>query len=111
MQNQVMTDATNVMSQPTQQPPEGLIATNPVYSNEILESIQSIAKVMQQQLLFSSKTAKQGINQNANLFQEMIKAQEKKRLGENHQTDHNVWTGYPEWKTYVINQDIHSDRS
>ena len=27
MQNQVMTDATNVMSQPTQQPPEGLIAT------------------------------------------------------------------------------------
>ena len=35
---------------------------------------------MQQQLLFSSKTAKQGINQNASLFQDMIKAQEKRDL-------------------------------
>ena len=35
---------------------------------------------MQQQLLFSSKTAEQGIIQNASLFQEMIKAQEKRDL-------------------------------
>ena len=64
------------MSQPPQQQAEGPIATSSVSSNEILESIQSIVEVMQQQLLFSSKTAKQGI-QNASLFQEMIKAQEK----------------------------------
>ena len=57
--NQVMTDATNVMPQSAPQA-EGPIVGNPVSSNEILESIQSIAKVMQQQLLFSSKTAEQG---------------------------------------------------
>ena len=39
-----------------------------------------MAKVMQQQLLFSSKTAEQGIIQNTSLFQEMIKAQEKRDL-------------------------------
>ena len=33
-----------------------------------------------QQQLFSSKTAEQGIIQNASLFQEMIKAQEKRDL-------------------------------
>ena len=55
---------------------EVLIVTNPVTSNEILESIQSIAKIMQQQLIFSSKTAEQ----NASLFQEMIKTQEKRDL-------------------------------
>ena len=54
--------------------------TNSVSSAEILESIQSIVKVMQQQLLFSSKTAEQGIVQNTTLFQEMIKAQEKRDL-------------------------------
>ena len=72
--------ANPVMSQPIQQQPEEAIATNPATSNEILESIQSIGKVMQQQLLFSSKTAEQGIIQNASLFQEMIKAQEKRDL-------------------------------
>ena len=68
------------MSQPTQQQTENPVVINSVSSNEILESIQSIAKVMQQQLLFSSKTAEQGIIQNATLFQEMIKAQEKRDL-------------------------------
>ena len=77
---QQMNQVNRVMSQPIQQQPEGPIATSPVSSNKILESIQSIAKVMQQQLLFSSKTAKQGIIQNATLFQEMIKAQEKRGL-------------------------------
>ena len=45
-----------------------------------MESIQSIAKVMQQQLIFSSKTAEQDIIQNTSLFQEMIKTQEKRDL-------------------------------
>ena len=75
--NQITTDA--MMPQPAPQA-EGPNATNPVSSNEILESIQSIAKVMQQQLLFRSKTAEQGIIQSASLFQEMIKAQEKRNL-------------------------------
>ena len=48
--------------------------------NEILKSIQSITKVMQQQLLLNSKTTEQGIVQIASLFQEMIKAQEKRDL-------------------------------
>ena len=77
---QQMNQGDPVMSQPTHQQPEGPIATSPVSSNEILESIQSIVKVMQQQLLFSSKTAEQGIIQNASLFQEMIKVQEKRDL-------------------------------
>ena len=77
---QQMNQVNHVMSQPIQQQPEGPIVTSPVSSNKILESIQSIAKVMQQQLLFSSKTAEQGIIQNATLFQEMIKAQEKRGL-------------------------------
>ena len=67
------------MPQPTQQQTESPSASS-VSSNEILESIQSIVKVMQQQLLFSSKTAQQGIIQNATLFQEIIKAQEKRDL-------------------------------
>ena len=37
-------------------------------------------KVMQQQLIFNSKTAEQGIIQTASLFQEMIKSQEKRDL-------------------------------
>ena len=54
--------------------------TNPgqVMNSEILKSIQSIIEVMQQQLLLNSKTTEQGIVQMANLFQEMIKAQEKR---------------------------------
>ena len=51
-----------------------------VMNSEILKSIQSITEVMQQQLLLNSKTTKQGIVQTANLFQEMIKAQEKRDL-------------------------------
>ena len=56
--------------------------TNPgqVTNSEILKSIQSITEVMQQQLLLNSKTTKQGIVQMASLFQEMIKAQEKRDL-------------------------------
>ena len=52
-----------------------------VTNSEILKSIQSITEVMQQQLLLNSKTTEHGIVQTASLFKEMIKAQEKKRLG------------------------------
>ena len=56
--------------------------TNPgqVTNSEILKSIQSITEVMQQQLLLNSKTTEQGIVQTTSLFQEMIKAQEKRDL-------------------------------
>ena len=57
-------------------------SSNPgqVTNSEILKSIQSITEVMQQQLLLNSKTMEQGIVQTASLFQEMIKAQEKRDL-------------------------------
>ena len=51
-----------------------------VTNSEILKSIQSITEVMQQQLLLNSKTTQEGIVQMASLFQEMIKAQEKRDL-------------------------------
>ena len=51
-----------------------------ITNSEILKSIQSITEVMQQQLLLNSKTTEQGIVQMASLFQEMIKAQEKRDL-------------------------------
>ena len=51
-----------------------------VTNSEILKSIQSITEVMQQQLLLNSKTTEQDIVQTASLFQEMIKAQEKRDL-------------------------------
>ena len=51
-----------------------------VTNGEILKSIQSITEVMQQQLLLNSKTTEHGIVQTASLFQEMIKAQEKRDL-------------------------------
>ena len=51
-----------------------------VTNSEILKSIQSITEVMQQQLLLNSKTTEQGIVQTASLFQEMVKAQEKRDL-------------------------------
>ena len=56
--------------------------SNPVQvtNSEILKSIQSIMEVMQQQLLLNSKMTEQGIVQMASLFQEMIKAQEKRDL-------------------------------
>ena len=74
---QQMNQVDSVIPQSTQQQPEGMIRTSQVTSSEILESIQSIMKVLQQELLFNSKTAEQGIIQNTSLFQEMIKAQEK----------------------------------
>ena len=57
-------------------------SSNPgqVTNSEILKSIQSITEVMQQQLLLNSKRTKHGIVQTASLFQEMIKAQEKRDL-------------------------------
>ena len=51
-----------------------------VTNSEIWKSIQSITEVMQQQLLLNSKTTEHGIVQTASLFQEMIKAQEKRDL-------------------------------
>ena len=51
-----------------------------VTNSEILKSIQNITEVMQQQLLLKSKMTKHGIVQTASLFQEMIKAQEKRDL-------------------------------
>ena len=51
-----------------------------VTKSEILKSIQSIMEVMQQQLLLNSKTTEHCIVQTASLFQEMIKAQEKRDL-------------------------------
>ena len=59
-----------------------LESSNPeqVTNSEILKSIQSITEVMQQQLLLNSKTTEHGIVQTASLFQEMIKAQEKRDL-------------------------------
>ena len=51
-----------------------------VTNSEILKSIHSITEVMQQQLLLNSKTTEHGIVQTASLFQEMIKAQEKRDL-------------------------------
>ena len=80
--------------------------TNVVSNTDMLESIQNITKVMQQQLMFNSKTAEQGIIQTASLFQEMIKSQEKRDLDpallaiptfwEKQLIGQSVWTGYPE---------------
>ena len=69
-----------MMTQSVEQQVQISTMARSVSSSDILESIQSIMTVMQQQLLFSSKTAEQGIIQNASLFQEMIKAQEKRDL-------------------------------
>ena len=56
------------------------VNSGPVTNSEIFKSIQSIMEVMQQQLLLNSKTTEHGIVQTASLFQEMIKAQEKRDL-------------------------------
>ena len=57
-------------------------SSNPgqVMNSKILKSIQNITEVMQQQLLLNSKTTEHGIVQTSSLFQEMIKAQEKRDL-------------------------------
>ena len=59
-------------------PPE--VRPDAVTSGQILESIQNITRVMQQQLIFNGKTTEAGMLQTASLFQEMIKAQEKRDL-------------------------------
>ena len=86
-----------------------------VTNSKILKSIQSIMEVMQQQFLLNSKTTEQGIVQTASLFQEMIKAQEKRDLDlhylryplsrEKPRIDRSVWTGCQESKTFVTSQD------
>ena len=63
------------------QVPQMEVNSGQVTNSEILKSIQSITEVMQQQLLLNSKRTEQGIVQMASLFQEMIKAQEKRDLG------------------------------
>ena len=100
------------------------MAVNPgqVTNSEILKSIQSITEVMQQQLLLNSKTTEHGIVQTSSLFQEMIKAQEKRDLdpallaiptfsGEAKDRPRCVWTGCQESKTFVTNQDVLSIRN
>ena len=69
------------MSQHPAEQTETPTVNNIVSSSQILESIQNITKVIQQQLMFNSQTAEQGIIQMASLFQEMIKSQEKRDLG------------------------------
>ena len=78
--NQASTVAVDVMAQPTRGQDGMTTGTNVVSNTDILESIQNITKVMQQQLMFNSKTVEQGIIQTASLFQEMIKSQEKRDL-------------------------------
>ena len=78
-------------------------------------------EVMQQQLLLNSKMTEHGIVQTASLFQEMIKAQEKRDLDpallaiphsrEKPMTDSSVWTGCQESKTFVTSQDALSVRN
>ena len=51
-----------------------------VTSNQIVESIQNITRVMQQQLVFNGKTTEAGMLQTTSLFKEMIKVQEKRDL-------------------------------
>ena len=55
-------------------------STDTVTSSQILESIQNITRVMQQQLVFNRKNYRSSDLQTASLFQEMIKAQEKRDL-------------------------------
>ena len=78
--NQVSTESVDGSVQTARVQEETTKGTNVVSNTDILESIQNITKVMQQQLMFNSKTAEQGIIQTASLFQEMIKSQEKRDL-------------------------------
>ena len=75
--NQPMTEDRDGKAENTQQ---SRPSADMVTSNQILESIQNITRVMQQQLVFNGKTTEAGILQTASLFQEMIKAQEKRDL-------------------------------
>ena len=75
--NQPVTEDKGGMMESTQQ---SRPSVDMVTSNQILESIQNITRVMQQQLVFNGKTTEAGILQTTSLFQEMIKAQEKRDL-------------------------------
>ena len=75
--NQPVIEGRGGMTENTQQSRPNV---DTVTSNQILESIQNITRVMQQQLVFNGKTTEAGILQTASLFQEMIKAQEKRDL-------------------------------
>ena len=75
-----LNDATNTMPQATNEQERTSTMNDVVSNSAILESIQNIMKVMQQQLVFNSKTVEQSIIQTASLFQEMIKSQEKRDL-------------------------------
>ena len=78
--NQVSTESVDGTAQTARVQEEATREANMVSNTDNLESIQNITKVMQQQLMFNSKTAEQGIIQTASLFQEMIKSQEKRDL-------------------------------
>ena len=75
--NQPVTEDRGGMMESTQQ---SRPSVDMVTSNQILESIQNITRVMQQQPVFNGKTTEAGILQTTSLFQEMIKAQEKRDL-------------------------------
>ena len=104
--NQVSTESVEGMAHTAGIQEETAKETNVVSNSDILESIQNIIKVMQQQLMFNSKTVEQGIIQTTSLFQEMIKSQEKRDLDPalltippfwgNQLIDQSAWTGYPE---------------
>ena len=78
--NQVSTGSVDGTAQTVRVEEEATREANVVSNTDNLESIQNITKVMQQQLMFNSKAAEQGIIQTASLFQEMIKSQEKRDL-------------------------------
>ena len=75
--NSAILDLPNVN---TNLPPPLLPNTSPHYHQQHHNELRSITEVMQQQLLLNSKTTEHGIVQTASLFQEMIKAQEKRDL-------------------------------
>ena len=68
------------VNQPITEDRDGMTENTQQSSNQILESIQNITRIMQQQLVFNGKTTEAGIMQTTSLFQEMIKAQEKRDL-------------------------------
>ena len=78
--NPTVNEATNTIPQATNEQGGTSTSSDVVSNSAILESIQNITKVMQQQIVFNSKTAEKGIIQTASLFQEMIKSQEKRDL-------------------------------
>ena len=65
--NQVSTES-DVTAPTVRVQEEATREANVVSNTDILECIQNITKVMQQQLIFNSKTAEKGIIQTASLF-------------------------------------------